>query len=71
MTAATPYQAMNVITANAVTVTIVRSAAHIARCVILQSALDVLMNVPHVTNQSARDVQPNARNARKYFVRIV
>jgi hypothetical protein len=70
-TAAIPYPAMSVITANTVTVTIVHSAAHIVRCVIQQSVLVAPMNVPPVTSQFARDVQPNARNAKKYFVRIV
>ena len=71
MTAAALYQAMIVITANAVTATIVVSVQRIARCAIRHFVWDVLMNVPHVMSLFARDVQPNARNAKKYFVRIV
>ena len=71
MTAAIPYQATNVITANAATVTIVPSAARTAKCVTPHFALDVLMSVPAVTNLSVRVVQPNVKNVKKCFVKIV
>ena len=71
MTAAVPYQAMIAITANAVTATIVRSAAHIAVCAIPQFAWAAAMSVPHVMNRSAKAVLPNARIAKKSTVRIV
>ena len=71
MTAATPYQAMNVITANAATEIIARNAVPIARCVIPHFVLDALMSVPVVTSRFVRVVQLNVKNAKKYFVKTV
>ncbi len=71
MTAATQYQAMNVITANAVTEITAHNAVPIARCVIPHSVWDVRMNVPVVMNRFVRAVPPNARNVKKYFVKTV
>ena len=69
MTAATQYPVMNVITASAATVTIVRNAAPIAKCVIPHFVWDVLMNVPDVMNQFVRVALPNVRNVKKCFVK--
>ena len=71
MTAAVLYQAMIAITANAVTVTIVHSVRHIARCAIPHFVWDARMNVPHAMSRSARAVLLNVRNAKKLTVRIV
>ena len=69
MTAAIPYQAMSVITASAATVTIVRSAAHTAKCVTPPCVLVVLMNVPAVMNRFVRVVLINVKNVKKCFVK--
>ena len=71
MTAVALYQVMIATTVNHVTEIIVRSAAHIARCVIPRCVWGVLMNVPHATSLFARAVLPNARIAKKLTVRIV
>ena len=62
---------MIAITANTVKGIIAAVAAHIVRCVTLQSASAVHTSVPHVMNRSVRTVHPNARNAKKYFARTV
>ena len=62
---------MIAITANVVTATIVRSAAHIAECAIPQFAWAVHTSVPHVMNRFAKAVPRNARIAKKPTVRIV
>ena len=69
MTAATPYQAMNVITANAATEITARNAVPIARCVIPHSVWDVRMNVPVVMSLFVRAVQLNVKNVKKCFVK--
>ena len=69
MTAAIPYQAMSVITANAVTEIIVHSAVPIARCVTPHCVWDAPMSVPAVTSLFVRVVLANVRIAKKYFVR--
>ena len=65
------FQAMIVTTANTVTATIVRSAAHIARCAIPRFVLAVHTNVPHVMSRFVVVALPNARIAKKYSVRTV
>ena len=69
MTAATQYQAMNVITANAVTEITAHNAVPIARCVIPHFALGALMSVPVVTSLFVKAVQLNAKNVKRCFVR--
>ena len=71
MTAAALYQAMTVITANIATGITARNAAHIARCVIPQSAWGVLTNVPRAMSRYARAVQLNVKSVKKHSVRIV
>lgn len=69
MTAATQYPVMNVITASAATVTIVRNAAPIAKCVTPPCVLDVFMNVQAVTSRFVRVVLINVKNAKRCFVK--
>ena len=71
MTAAIPYQAMSVITANAVTEITAHNAVPIAKCVTPPCVWDALMNVPAVMNRFAKVVQLNVKNVKKCFVKTV
>ena len=71
MTAATLFQVMSVTTANIVTVTTVRSAQPIVRCVIPRFAWAVRTNVPHVTSRFAGSALQHARTVKRRFARTV
>ena len=71
MTVAIQFQVMIVITASAATEITAHNAVPIAKCVTPPCVWDALMNVPAVMNRSVRAVQPNVRNAKKYFARTV
>ena len=70
MTVVTRLLAMIATTVNTANGIIVRNAAAIARCVILQSVWAVLMNAHPAMNLFAKVVPQYARNAKKYSARI-